>query len=222
MLPTLTALQKRKPSLYPPDWLCPLCHFASEDMNHLWICPYIIPDASPKSIYHKLILSFHDACVTSFSELASFSDTFLLEFFTLDCWNFTTSSPSYLWLTRGLYPVDLVQHLCKHFPKNKIFEILTSHLSDLHKQLYWNIWMPCNVFFHLWLNSQNLAFADSHSSTFFSSPSSSLTTFGSSLATVSQDSWFSWISSSIIRGGSWILHLDFLRRLTVQPLRISL
>ncbi|GBC41916.2 reverse transcriptase family protein [Rhizophagus irregularis DAOM 181602=DAOM 197198] len=111
MLPTLTALQKRKPSLYPPDWLCPLCHFASEDMNHLWICPYIIPDASPKSIYHKLILSFHDACVTSFSELASFSDTFLLEFFTLDCWNFTTSSPSYLWLTRGLYPVDLVQHL---------------------------------------------------------------------------------------------------------------
>nr|GET59127.1 hypothetical protein GLOIN_2v1785001 [Rhizophagus irregularis DAOM 181602=DAOM 197198] len=43
----------------------------------------------------------------------------------------------------------------------------------------------------------------------------------SSLASVSQDSWISWISSSIIRGGSWISHLDFLRRLTVQPLRIS-
>jgi hypothetical protein len=42
------------------------------------------------------------------------------------------------------------------------------------------------------------------------------------LASVPQDSWISWISSSIIRGGSWISHLDFLRRLTVQPLRISL
>ncbi|GET56495.1 hypothetical protein GLOIN_2v1767891 [Rhizophagus irregularis DAOM 181602=DAOM 197198] len=39
-------------------------------------------------------------------------------------------------------------------------------------------------------------------------------TNSSSLATVSQDSWISWISSSIIRGGSWISHLDFLRRLT--------
>ncbi|PKC51010.1 hypothetical protein RhiirA1_484757 [Rhizophagus irregularis] len=43
----------------------------------------------------------------------------------------------------------------------------------------------------------------------------------SSLASVSQDSWIFWISSSIIRGGSWISHLDFLHRLTVQPLRIS-
>ncbi|EXX66017.1 hypothetical protein RirG_127810 [Rhizophagus irregularis DAOM 197198w] len=43
-----------------------------------------------------------------------------------------------------------------------------------------------------------------------------------SLATVSSDSWVSWVSSSIIRGGSWISHLDFWRRLTVQPLlRIS-
>ncbi|EXX50520.1 hypothetical protein GLOIN_2v1785823 [Rhizophagus irregularis DAOM 181602=DAOM 197198] len=202
MLPTLTALQKRKPSLYPSDWLYSLRHSAPEDINHLWTCPYIIPDTSSRSIYYKLILSFHNACITSFSELASLSDHFLLEFSTLDCWDFSTPSPSCLWLTHGLFPVDLVQYLCKHFPKKKIFEVLTSHLSNLHEQLYWDIWMPRNVFFHLWLNSQNSDFANYHSSSSSLSPSSPLTTFSSSLATVSQDSWFSWISSSIIRGGS--------------------
>ncbi|PKC53127.1 hypothetical protein RhiirA1_479964 [Rhizophagus irregularis] len=85
MLPTLTVLQKRKPSLYLPDWLCSLCHSASEDMNHLWTCTYIIPDASPRSIHHRLLLFFHDACITNFSECVFLSDNFLLEFFALDC-----------------------------------------------------------------------------------------------------------------------------------------
>ncbi|PKC52844.1 hypothetical protein RhiirA1_480552 [Rhizophagus irregularis] len=43
-----------------------------------------------------------------------------------------------------------------------------------------------------------------------------------SLVTVSLDSWVSWVFSYVIRGGSWISHLDFWRCLTVQPLlRIS-
>ncbi|EXX56638.1 hypothetical protein RirG_214330 [Rhizophagus irregularis DAOM 197198w] len=35
MLPTLTTLQQRKPYLYSPDWLCPQCNSAPEDLNHL-------------------------------------------------------------------------------------------------------------------------------------------------------------------------------------------
>ncbi|CAB4409415.1 unnamed protein product [Rhizophagus irregularis] len=79
-------------------------------------------------------------------------------------------------------------------------------------------------FFHLWLDSQEHVPKNTRSSvsSSLSSPIPSSSTSGPSLATVSQDSWFTWISSSIIRGGSWISHLDFLRRLTVQPLRISL
>ncbi|PKK56752.1 hypothetical protein RhiirC2_799344 [Rhizophagus irregularis] len=180
MLPTLTTLQKRNPSLYPSDWLCSLCHSASEDMNHLWTCPYIIPDASPRSIYHKLILSFHDACITNFSESVSLSDSFLLEFSALDCWDFTTPSPSCFWLTRGLFPVDLIQHLCQKLSKKKIFEVLTSLLSNLHEQLYWDIWMSCNIFFHLWLQSQTSDFTNNHSSPFSHSSSSPPATFGSS------------------------------------------
>ncbi|PKY57182.1 hypothetical protein RhiirA4_478077 [Rhizophagus irregularis] len=35
-LPTLTTLQQHKPNLYSPDWLCPQCNSAPEDINHLW------------------------------------------------------------------------------------------------------------------------------------------------------------------------------------------
>ncbi|PKY57447.1 hypothetical protein RhiirA4_449016 [Rhizophagus irregularis] len=107
MLPTLTALQKRDPSTYPSDWLCALCHSAPEDLNHLWTCPYIIPDASPRLIFQKLMLSFHDKCITQFSDIFPPSDQFLLEFSALDCWDFTTPSSSCLWLARGLLPAEL-------------------------------------------------------------------------------------------------------------------
>ncbi|CAB4407435.1 unnamed protein product [Rhizophagus irregularis] len=224
MLPTLTALQKRDPSSYPSDWLCALCHSAPEDLNHLWTCPYIIPDVSPRLIFQKLMLSFHDKCITQFSDTSPLSDQFLLEFSALDCWDFNTPSSPCLWLARGLLPADLVQLLQQLYSRKKIFEILSSLLLDFQEQLYWDIWMPRNVFFHLWLDSQEHVPKNTRSSVSSSLSSSipSSSTSGPSLATVSQDSWFTWISSSIIRGGSWISHLDFLRRLTVQPLRVSL
>ncbi|CAB4409418.1 unnamed protein product [Rhizophagus irregularis] len=222
MLPTLTALQKRDPSSYPSDWLCALCHSAPEDLDHLWTCPYIIPDASPRLIFQKLMLAFRDECITQFSDISPPSDQFLLEFSALDCWDFTTPSSPCLWLARGLLPVDLVQLLQQLYSKKKIFEILSLLLLDFQDHLYWDIWMPRNVFFHLWLDSQEHVPKRSSTSSSSSSFIPSSSTSGSSLATVSQDSWFTWISSSIIRGGSWISHLDFLRRLTVQPLRISL
>ncbi|CAB4440133.1 unnamed protein product [Rhizophagus irregularis] len=139
MLPTLTALQKRDPSSYPPDWLCALCHSAPEDLDHLWTCPYIIPDASPRLIFHKLMLSFHDKCITQFSDTSPLSDQFLLEFSALDCWDFTTPSSPCLWLARSLLPADLVHLLQQLYSRKKIFEILSSLLLEFQEQLYWDI-----------------------------------------------------------------------------------
>ncbi|PKY56182.1 hypothetical protein RhiirA4_476275 [Rhizophagus irregularis] len=149
-------------------------------------------------IFQKYMLSFHDNCILQFSDVATFSDTFLLEFSALDCWDFITLSLSCLWLTRGLLPVDLVRHLQQLFSRKKIFEVLSLLLLNLHKHLYWDIWMPRNVFFHLWLDSQEHVSRNTRSSISSSSLISSLSTSGSPLATVSQDSWSFWISSSII------------------------
>ncbi|GBC16926.2 hypothetical protein GLOIN_2v1785001 [Rhizophagus irregularis DAOM 181602=DAOM 197198] len=108
----------------------------------------------------------------------------------------------------------------KHLQRKRIKPPL---LNDFQVKLYGEIWLCRNVLFHAWEKSQGISAASKlrgpsiNSSPIVSSPH----TNNSSLATVSQDSWISWISSSIIRGGSWISHLDFLRRLTVQPLRIS-
>ncbi|CAB4446633.1 unnamed protein product [Rhizophagus irregularis] len=167
------------------------------------------------------MLAFHDECITQFSDLSPPSDQFLLEFSALDCWDFTTPSSPCLWLARGLLPVDLVQLLQQLYSKKKILKFyLRSCL--IFKTIFIGTFDATQCFFHLWLDSQEHVPKRSSTSSSFSSFIPSSSTSGSSLATVSQDSWFTWISSSIIRGGSWISHLDFLRRLTVQPLRISL
>ncbi|CAB4416056.1 unnamed protein product [Rhizophagus irregularis] len=107
MLPTLTALQKRDPASYPPDWLCALCHSAPEDLDHLWTCPYIYPG------YH-----------------------FLMEFSALDCLGFTTPSSPCLWLARGLLPVDLVQLLPQIYSRKKILTIfIFAYDLDFQEQL---------------------------------------------------------------------------------------
>ncbi|PKY61527.1 hypothetical protein RhiirA4_486617, partial [Rhizophagus irregularis] len=163
---------------------------APEDLDHLWTCPYIIPDASPRLIFHKLMLSFHDKCIALFSDVSPLSDQFLLEFSALDCWDFTTPSLPCLWLARGLLPADLVQLLQQFYSKKKIFEALSSLLLDFQEHLYWDIWMPRNVFFHLWLDSQEHVPKNTRSSVSSSLSSSipSSSTSGLSLATVSQDS----------------------------------
>ncbi|CAB4409421.1 unnamed protein product [Rhizophagus irregularis] len=164
-------------------------------------CPAPSDFGKPQNLHIKLLLKTNSASSAS-------------DFSALDCWDFITPSSSCLWLTRGLFPTALIKFLNTFLPKNKILTILSPLLLQFHERLYMDIWLPRNVFFHLWLESQTRISISSPSSTF-------LTTSGSSLATVSQDSWISWISSFIIQGGSWISHLDFLRRLTVQPLRIS-
>ncbi|GBC24210.2 hypothetical protein GLOIN_2v1785823 [Rhizophagus irregularis DAOM 181602=DAOM 197198] len=223
MLPTLTTLQQRKPYLYSPDWLCPQCNSAPEDLNHLWTCPYILPDLNPCLTHRSEVIKFRDSCLSSFLSLKSLDISFHTDFFALDCWNYEAPSSSCLWLTRRLLPAHLTAFLNQHFPLSVIYKIISPLLNDFQVELYGEIWLCRNVLFHAWEESQGISAASKlrgpsiNSSPIVSSPH----TNNSSLATVSQDSWISWISSSIIRGGSWISHLDFLRRLTVQPLRIS-
>ncbi|EXX67353.1 ribonuclease H-like domain-containing protein [Rhizophagus irregularis DAOM 181602=DAOM 197198] len=223
MLPTLTTLQQRKPYLYSPDWLCPQCNLAPEDLNHLWTCPYILPDLNPCLTHHSEIIKFRDSCLSSFLSLKPLDATFQTGFSALDCWNYESPSPSCLWLTRGLLPAHLTAFLNQHFPFSVIYKCISPFLNDFQVALYSGIWLCRNVLFHAWEESQGISAASKLRGPSINSSSiaASSPNHNSSLATVSQDSWISWISSSIIRGGSWISHLDFLRRLTVQPLRIS-
>ncbi|GET59532.1 hypothetical protein RIR_jg1385.t3 [Rhizophagus irregularis DAOM 181602=DAOM 197198] len=57
MLPTLTTLQRRKPHLYNPSWLCPQCNSFPETLDHLWTCPYILPEFSPLNTFKTLLLA---------------------------------------------------------------------------------------------------------------------------------------------------------------------
>ncbi|GBC30119.2 ribonuclease H-like domain-containing protein [Rhizophagus irregularis DAOM 181602=DAOM 197198] len=222
MLPTLTTLQQRKPYLYSPDWLCPQCNSAPEDLNHLWTCPYILPELNPCLTHRSEVIKFRDSCLSSFLSLKSLDISFQTEFFALECWNYEAPSSSCLWLTRGLLPAHLTAFLNQHFSLSVIYKTISPLLNDFQVKLYGEIWLCRNVLFHAWEESQGISAASK-----LRGPSITTTStisphhHNSSLATVSQDSWISWISSSIIRGGSWISHLDFLRRLTVQPLRVS-
>ncbi|CAB5357699.1 unnamed protein product [Rhizophagus irregularis] len=223
MLPTLTTLQQRKPYLYCPDWLCPQCNSAPEDLNHLWTCPYILPELNPRSTHHSEVVKFRDSCLSSFLSLKSLDITFQTGFSALDCWNYETPSLSCLWLTRGLLPAHLTTFLKQYFPLSTIYKTISPLFNDFQVALYGEIWLCRNVLFHAWEKSQGISAASKLRGPSSTAPSttSSLQSHYSSLATVPQDSWIPWIFSSIIRGGSWISHLDFLRRLTVQPLRIS-
>ncbi|EXX55752.1 hypothetical protein GLOIN_2v1785823 [Rhizophagus irregularis DAOM 181602=DAOM 197198] len=223
MLPILSTLQQRKPYLYSPDWLCPLCNSAPEDLNHLWTYPYILPDLNPCFTHHSEVAKFRDSCLFSFLSLKPLDVAFQTEFSALDCWNCDTPSLSCLWLTRGLLPAHLMTFLARYFPLSVVYKTISPLLNDFQVELYGDIWLCRNVLFHAWEESQGILAASKlhgpSSSSSLITPSSQK--HNSPLATVPQDSWISWISSSIIRGGSWISHLDFLRRLTVQPLRIS-
>ncbi|PKC65923.1 hypothetical protein RhiirA1_460411, partial [Rhizophagus irregularis] len=164
-----------------------------------------------------------DFCLSSFLSLKPLDISFQTEFSALDCWNYEAPSSSCLWLTRGLLPAHLTTFLNQHFPLSVIYKTISPLLNDFQVELYGEIWLCRNVLFHAWEESQGITAASKlrGPSTISSSNDTSSQLHNSSLATVSQDSWISWISSSIIRGGSWISHLDFLRRLTVQPLRVS-
>ncbi|GBC12614.2 ribonuclease H-like domain-containing protein [Rhizophagus irregularis DAOM 181602=DAOM 197198] len=84
-----------------------------------------------------------------------------------------------------------------------IYKIISPLLNDFQVKLYGEIWLCQNVLFHAWEESQGIT-ATSKLRGPSTTTASTISPYhhNSSLATVSQDSWISWISSSIIRGGS--------------------
>ncbi|CAB4420333.1 unnamed protein product [Rhizophagus irregularis] len=139
MLPTLTTLQQRKPYLYSLDWLCPQCNTAPEDINHLWICPYILPELNPCLTYRKEVIKFRDDCITAFTSLKTLPDSFCGKFSVLDCWNYITPSTSCLWLTRGLLPAHLTDFLKEYFSLSVIYKVISPLLNDFQLELYGEI-----------------------------------------------------------------------------------
>ncbi|CAB4423104.1 unnamed protein product [Rhizophagus irregularis] len=157
MLPTLTTLQQRKPHLYSPDWLCPQCNSAPEDINHLWTCPYILPELNPCMTHKKEIAKFWNDCITAFSSQKTLPDSFCDEFSALDCWNFNTPSASCLWLTRRLLPAHLTAFLKDYFLLSTIYKVISPLLNDFQLELYGEIWLCRNVLFHAWEESQGIS-----------------------------------------------------------------
>ncbi|GBC53451.2 RNA-directed DNA polymerase from mobile element jockey-like [Rhizophagus irregularis DAOM 181602=DAOM 197198] len=230
MLLTLTTLQRRKPHLYNPSWLCPQCNSFPENLDHLWTCPYILPEFSPLQTFKTLLLALRTTYLDNFlsaSSLIPLPDSFAAKFMALNCWDCDPPSISCLRLTRGLIPISLTEFLGIYFSSPTIWSILDTPLHDFHFDLYVQIWLCRSIFFHHWELAQGITKKMKSSALGPSSilrPSSNISLDSStpSLATASLDFWVSWVSSSIIHGGFWISHLDFWRRLTVQPLlRIS-
>ncbi|EXX66439.1 hypothetical protein RirG_123740 [Rhizophagus irregularis DAOM 197198w] len=230
MLLTLTTLQKRKPHIYDPSWLCPQCNSSPETLDHLWTCPYILSDFSPFNTFKTLLLDLRTVYLEKFlfaTPLKPLSDSFIAEFTAIDCWECDPPSNFCLRLARGLIPMSLTSFLGTYFSLSNIWSILDTPLHNFHFDLYVQIWLCRSVFFHYWESAQGItnkmkssAIGPSLISHPFSHISPDFLT--PSLATVSLDSWVSWVSSYVIREGSWISHLDFWRYLTVQPLlRIS-
>ncbi|PKY34501.1 hypothetical protein RhiirB3_454278 [Rhizophagus irregularis] len=159
MLPTLTTLQRRKPHLYNPSWLCPQCNSLPETLDHLWTCPYILPEFSPLNTFKTLLLVFQTICLDKFlsaSSLIPLPDFFAAEFMALDCWNCDPPSFSCLRLARGLIPISLTEFLGTYFSSLTIWSILDTPLHDFHFDLYVQIWLCRSIFFHHWELAQGI------------------------------------------------------------------
>ncbi|PKB93079.1 hypothetical protein RhiirA5_442403 [Rhizophagus irregularis] len=88
MLLTLTTLQRRKPYLYDLSWLCPQCNSSPETLDHLWTCPYILPEFSPLNTFKTLLLDLRTNYLDnllSATPLISLQDSFVDDFTAIDC-----------------------------------------------------------------------------------------------------------------------------------------
>ncbi|GET60067.1 ribonuclease H-like domain-containing protein [Rhizophagus irregularis DAOM 181602=DAOM 197198] len=159
MLPTLTTLQRRKPHIYDLSWLCPQCNSSPETLDHLWTCPYILPEFSPFNTFKTLLLDLRTVCLGKFlsaTPLKSLPDSFAVEFMAMDCWDCDPPSNSYLRLARELIPMSFTSFLGTYFSSSTICSIFDTPLHDFHFDLYVQIWLCRSVFFHHWESAQGI------------------------------------------------------------------
>ncbi|GET54728.1 RNA-directed DNA polymerase from mobile element jockey-like [Rhizophagus irregularis DAOM 181602=DAOM 197198] len=187
------------PHLYNPSWLCPQCNSFPETLDHLWTCPYILPEFSSLQTFKTLLLALRTTYLDNFlsaSSLIPLPDSFAAEFMALNCWDCDPPSISCLRLTRGLIPISLTEFLGIYFSSPTIWSILDTPLHDFHFDLYVQIWLCRSIFFHHWELAQGITKKMKSSALGPSSilrPSSNIPLDSStpSLATASLDSWFS-------------------------------
>ncbi|GBC25271.2 ribonuclease H-like domain-containing protein [Rhizophagus irregularis DAOM 181602=DAOM 197198] len=150
---------RRKPHLYNPSWLCPQCNSFPETLDHLWTCPYILPEFSPLNTFKTLLLALQTNYLDKFlsaSFLIPLPDSFVAEFMALDCWDCDPPSFSCLRLARGLIPLSLTEFLGIYFSSPTIWSILDTPLHDFHFDLYVQIWLCRSIFFHHWESAQGI------------------------------------------------------------------
>ncbi|GBC18418.2 ribonuclease H-like domain-containing protein [Rhizophagus irregularis DAOM 181602=DAOM 197198] len=124
---------KHFPHLYNPSWLCPQCNSFPETLDHLWTCPYILPEFSPLQTFKTLLLALRTTYLDNFlsaSSLIPLPDSFAAEFMALNCWDCDPPSISCLRLTRGLIPISLTEFLGIYFSSPTIWSILDTPLHD--------------------------------------------------------------------------------------------
>ncbi|PKK58398.1 hypothetical protein RhiirC2_796367 [Rhizophagus irregularis] len=138
------------------DWLYLQCNSFSEDLNHLWTCPYILPELNPRLTHRSEVVKFRDACIKSFSFLKSLDSSFFDDLSALACWDFETPSLPYLWLIRGLLTAHLTLFLKQYFCLSVIYKTISPLLNDFQIELYGEIWLCRNVLFHAWEESQGI------------------------------------------------------------------
>ncbi|PKK58330.1 hypothetical protein RhiirC2_796491 [Rhizophagus irregularis] len=146
MLLTLTTLQKRKPHIC---WSCPQCNFSPETLDHLWTCPYILPEFSPFNTFKTLLLDLRTVYLDKFlsaTPLKSLPDSFVAVFMAIDCWECDTLTNSCLRLARGLIPMSLTSFLRTYFSPSTIWSIFDTPLHDFHFDLYVQIWLLMTFF----------------------------------------------------------------------------
>ncbi|PKC52843.1 hypothetical protein RhiirA1_480551 [Rhizophagus irregularis] len=151
MLLTLTTLQKRKPHLYNPSWPCSQCNSSPETLNHLWTCPYILPEFSPLNTFKTLLLDLQTVYLVKFLfaiPLKSLPDSFVAKFMAIDCWDCDPFSNSCLRFARELIPMSLTNFLGTYFSLFIIWSIINTPLHDFHFDFYVQIWLYRSVFFH--------------------------------------------------------------------------
>ncbi|GBC18217.2 hypothetical protein GLOIN_2v1785823 [Rhizophagus irregularis DAOM 181602=DAOM 197198] len=96
-------------NLTPYLWLCPQCNSSPETLDHLWTCPYILPEFSPLNTFKTLLLALRTNYLDKFlsaSSLILLPDSFVAKFMALDytpLHDFHFDLYIQIWLCRSIF-----------------------------------------------------------------------------------------------------------------------